>query len=55
MNKTRFLALSLIVSTVALGSITQIQAATGDVTVYSSRKEHLIQPLFEPIEHDVMT
>ena len=47
MNKTRFLALSLIVSTVALGSITQIQAATGDVTVYSSRKEHLIQPLFE--------
>ena len=47
MNKTRFLALSLMVSTVALGSITQIQAATGDVTVYSSRKEHLIQPLFE--------
>jgi iron(III) transport system substrate-binding protein len=31
-----------------MGSVTQIQAASGDdITVYSSRKEHLIQPLFE--------
>ena len=47
MNSKHSLALSLIVSTLAMGSITQIQAATNDVTVYSSRKEHLIQPLFQ--------
>ena len=36
-----------------MGSITQIQAATDDtVTVYSSRKEHLIQPLFEQFTKD---
>ena len=47
MNSKHSLALSLIVSTLAMGSISQIQAATNDVTVYSSRKEHLIQPLFQ--------
>ena len=47
MNSKHSLALSLIVSTLTMGSITQIQAATGDITVYSSRKEHLIKPLFE--------
>jgi iron(III) transport system substrate-binding protein len=36
-----------------MGSITQVQAATDDtVTVYSSRKEHLIQPLFEQFTKD---
>ena len=47
MNSKHPLILSLVVSTLTMGSITQIQAATDDVTVYSSRKEHLIQPLFE--------
>ena len=38
----------LTLTTLLMGSITQIQAASDDnVTVYSSRKEHLIQPLFE--------
>jgi iron(III) transport system substrate-binding protein len=40
-------------TTLLMGSITQIQAATDDtVTVYSSRKEHLIQPLFEQFTKD---
>ena len=44
-------ALSL--TTLLMGSITQIQAASDDsVTVYSSRKEHLIQPLFEKFTED---
>jgi len=39
--------------TLLMGSITQVQAATDDtVTVYSSRKEHLIQPLFEQFTKD---
>ena len=46
MNSKHPLILSLVVSTFTMGSITQIQAATDDVTVYSSRKEHLIQASF---------
>ena len=48
MNTKRLTILSITISTLLMGSISQIQAATEDeVTVYSSRKEHLIQPLFE--------
>jgi iron(III) transport system substrate-binding protein len=39
--------------TLLTSSITQIQASTGDtVTVYSSRKEHLIKPLFKQFTKD---
>jgi iron(III) transport system substrate-binding protein len=48
MNTIRLSVISLALSTLLMGSVTQIQAASGDdITVYSSRKEHLIQPLFE--------
>ncbi len=48
MNTKRLTILSITISTLLMGSVSQIQAATEDeVTVYSSRKEHLIQPLFE--------
>jgi len=48
MNKKRLTILSITISTLLMGSVSQIQAATdAEVTVYSSRKEHLIQPLFE--------
>ena len=48
MNTRRLSVISLALSTLLMGSVTQIQAASGDdITVYSSRKEHLIQPLFE--------
>ena len=48
MNTKRLTILSVTISTLLMGSVSQIQAATEDeVTVYSSRKEHLIQPLFE--------
>jgi iron(III) transport system substrate-binding protein len=48
MNTKRLGVISLALSTLLMGSVTQIQAASGDdITVYSSRKEHLIQPLFE--------
>ena len=48
MNTKRLTILSITISTLLIGSVSQIQAATeGEVTVYSSRKEHLIQPLFE--------
>ena len=48
MNTKRLSVISLTLSTLLMGSVTQIQAASGDdITVYSSRKEHLIQPLFE--------
>ena len=48
MNTKRLTILSITISTLLMGSVSQIQAATeGEVTVYSSRKEHLIQPLFE--------
>jgi len=48
MNTKRLSVISLALSTLLMGSVTQIQAASGDdITVYSSRKEHLIQPLFE--------
>ena len=44
---------AMVLTTLLMGSITQIQAATDDtVTVYSSRKEHLIQPLFEQFTKD---
>jgi iron(III) transport system substrate-binding protein len=47
MNAKRSLVLSITVSILLMGTVTQIQAATDEVTVYSSRKEHLIKPLFE--------
>ena len=48
MNMKRLSVISLALSALLMGSVTQIQAASGDdITVYSSRKEHLIQPLFE--------
>ena len=48
MNTKSLSVISLALSTLLMGSVTQIQAASGDdITVYSSRKEHLIQPLFE--------
>ena len=48
MNTKRLTILSITISTLLMGSVSTIQAATeGEVTVYSSRKEHLIQPLFE--------
>ena len=48
MNTKRLTILSITISTLLMGSVSQIQAATdAEVTVYSSRKEHLIQPLFE--------
>jgi len=48
MNTKRLSVISLALSTLLMCSVTQIQAASGDdITVYSSRKEHLIQPLFE--------
>ncbi len=48
MNTKPLIVISLTLSTLLMGSVTQIQAASGDdITVYSSRKEHLIQPLFE--------
>jgi len=47
MNVKRSLVLSLTISTLFMGFTTQIQAASDEITVYSSRKEHLIQPLFE--------
>jgi iron(III) transport system substrate-binding protein len=48
MNTKRLGVISLALSSLLMGSVTQIQAASGDdITVYSSRKEHLIQPLFE--------
>ena len=47
MNIKRSLVLSLTISTLFMGFTTKIQAASDEITVYSSRKEHLIQPLFE--------
>jgi len=51
---TKQLTLSaLVFTTLLMGSVTQIQAASDDtITVYSSRKEHLIQPLFEKFTQD---
>jgi|TARA_B100001079_G_scaffold74385_1_gene64021 iron(III) transport system substrate-binding protein len=51
---TKQLTLSaLAFTTLLMGSVTQIQAASDDtITVYSSRKEHLIQPLFEKFTQD---
>ena len=53
MFKKRLTVSALTLTTLLMGSITQIQAASDDtVTVYSSRKEHLIQPLFEKFTED---
>jgi iron(III) transport system substrate-binding protein len=49
----RIIVSILALATLVVGSITLIQAAADDVvTVYSSRKEHLIQPLFEQFTKD---
>ena len=49
----RLIVSILALATLVVGSITLIQAASDDtVTVYSSRKEHLIQPLFEQFTKD---
>ena len=53
MFNKRLVVSALTISTLLMGSITQIQAASDDsVTVYSSRKEHLIQPLFKKFTED---
>ena len=53
MINRRFIVSSLALLILIMGSITQIQAATDEtVTVYSSRKEHLIQPLFKQFTKD---
>ena len=53
MFNKRLVVSALTLSTLLMGSMTQIQAASDDtVTVYSSRKEHLIQPLFEKFTED---
>lgn len=44
---------AVIFSVITVSSITAVQAASDDsVTVYSSRKEHLIKPLFEAFTKD---
>ncbi len=49
----RIIVSILALTTLVVGSITLVQAAAGEVvTVYSSRKEHLIQPLFEQFTKD---
>ena len=53
MFNKRLVVSALTLSTLLMGSMTQIQAASDDtVTVYSSRKEHLIQPLFKKFTED---
>ena len=53
MYNMRFIVSSLALLTLLMSSITQTQATSDDtVTVYSSRKEHLIQPLFEQFTKD---
>ncbi|MCS5592083.1 MAG: extracellular solute-binding protein [Gammaproteobacteria bacterium] len=53
MLSKKFTVPLLALATLLIGSMAQIHAAADDtVTVYSSRKEHLIQPLFEQFTRD---
>jgi len=54
MNINRLISSTVIFSMIAVSSITAVQAVSDDdsVTVYSSRKEHLIKPLFEAFTKD---
>ena len=48
MRNMKFIASTLALLTLLMGSITTVQAVSDNaINVYSSRKEHLIQPLFE--------
>jgi len=54
MNIKRLISSTVIFSVLLVSSITAVQAVSDDdsVTVYSSRKEHLIKPLFEAFTKD---
>ncbi|HIB30985.1 MAG: Fe(3+) ABC transporter substrate-binding protein [Candidatus Thioglobus sp.] len=53
MNVKALILSTVIFSVLTVSSITAVQAASNDsVTVYSSRKEHLIKPLFEVFTKD---
>lgn len=53
MNVKTIISSAVIFSVLTVSSITAVQAASEDsVTVYSSRKEHLIKPLFESFTKD---
>lgn len=53
MNVKALILSTVIFSVLTVSSITAVQAASSDsVTVYSSRKEHLIKPLFEVFTKD---
>jgi iron(III) transport system substrate-binding protein len=53
MYTKKFTVSVMALTALLMGSIAQVQASTDDtVTVYSSRKEHLIQPLFEQFTKD---
>lgn len=53
MNIKALILSTVIFSVLTVSSITAVQAASDDsVTVYSSRKEHLIKPLFEVFTKD---
>ncbi len=53
MNVKTLISSAVVFSMLAVSSITTVQAASDDsVTVYSSRKEHLIKPLFEAFTKD---
>jgi len=53
MNVKALISSAVMFSVITVSSITAVQAASDDsVTVYSSRKEHLIKPLFEAFTKD---
>jgi iron(III) transport system substrate-binding protein len=53
MNVKTLILSTAVFSVLTVSSITTVQAASdGSVTVYSSRKEHLIKPLFEAFTKD---
>ncbi len=53
MNVKTLISSAVIFSVLTVSSVTAVQAASDDsVTVYSSRKEHLIKPLFEAFTKD---
>jgi len=53
MNINTLISSAIVFSVLTVSSITTVQAVSDDsVTVYSSRKEHLIKPLFEAFTKD---
>ena len=53
MNINTLISSAIVFSVLTVSSITTVQATSDDsVTVYSSRKEHLIKPLFEAFTKD---